>query len=79
MQEASAPICNSYEQAYARQLNSYTGGAQSHQSPLQARGSIQVNAMDIRKNKALWIVGQILLVSLGLAVMAGGWMVIGTG
>ena len=34
--------------------------------------------MDIRKNKALWIVGQVLLVSLALAVMAGGWIVIGT-
>lgn len=40
---------------------------------------IRVNLMDIRKNKALWIVGQILLVSLALAVMAGGWIVIGTG
>lgn len=34
--------------------------------------------MDIRKNKALWILSQILLVSFALAVMAGGWMVIGT-
>ena len=39
----------------------------------------RVNLMDIRKNKALWIVGQVLLVSLALAVMAGGWIVIGTG
>jgi len=38
----------------------------------------RVNLMDIRKNKALWIVGQVLLVSLALAVMAGGWIVIGT-
>jgi hypothetical protein len=43
------------------------------------RASIQVNVMDIRKNKGLWILGQILLVSFALAVMAGGWMVIGTG
>jgi hypothetical protein len=35
--------------------------------------------MDIRRNKALWIMGQILLVSLALAMMAGGWMVIGMG
>ena len=34
--------------------------------------------MDIRKNKALWILSQILLVSFALAVMAGGWMVFGT-
>lgn len=35
--------------------------------------------MDVRKNKALWIVGQVLLVSLALAAMAGGWFVIGAG
>ena len=35
--------------------------------------------MDIRNNKGLWILGQILLVLFALAVMAGGWMVIGTG
>jgi hypothetical protein len=35
--------------------------------------------MDIRRNKALRIIGQTLLVSLALAMMAGGWMVIGTG
>jgi hypothetical protein len=43
------------------------------------RASKQVNVMDIRRNKALRIVGQILLVSLALATMIGGWIVIGTG
>jgi hypothetical protein len=35
--------------------------------------------MDIKKNKALRIAGQTLLVSLALATMIGGWIVIGTG
>jgi hypothetical protein len=35
--------------------------------------------MDIRKSKALRIVGEILLVSLALATMYGGWIVIWTG
>jgi len=50
-----------------------TGGRLAH------RVLVQVNVMDIRRNKALWIMGQILLVSLALAMMAGGWMVIGMG
>jgi hypothetical protein len=41
--------------------------------------SIQVNVVDIRRNKALRIVGQTLLVLLALATMIGGWIVIGTG
>ena len=40
---------------------------------------VQVNVMDIRRNKALRIIGQTLLVSLALAMMVGGWMVIGMG
>jgi hypothetical protein len=35
--------------------------------------------MDIRRNKALRIVGLTLLVSLALVAMIGGWIVIGTG
>jgi TRAP-type C4-dicarboxylate transport system permease small subunit len=50
-----------------------TGGRVAHQV------LVQVNVMDIRRNKALRIIGQTLLVSLALAMMAGGWMVIGTG
>jgi hypothetical protein len=40
---------------------------------------IRVNMMNIRENKALNVVGQILLVLLALATMFGGWIVIGTG
>jgi hypothetical protein len=42
-------------------------------------GLTQVNVMDIRKNKALRIVGEILLVSLALATIYGGWIVIWAG
>lgn len=35
--------------------------------------------MNIRENKALSVVGQILLVLLAVATMFGGWIVIGTG
>jgi hypothetical protein len=38
-----------------------------------------MNVMDIRRNKTLRIVGQILLVSLALATMIAGWILIGTG
>jgi hypothetical protein len=36
----------------------------------------RAEAMDIRKNKGLRIAGQALLVSLALATMIGGWIVI---
>lgn len=39
----------------------------------------QVNVMDIRRNRALRFVGLTLLVSLAVATMVGGVMVIWTG
>lgn len=39
----------------------------------------QVNVMDIRRNRALRFVGLTLLVSLAVATMVGGIMVIWTG
>jgi len=54
-------------------VQSVPGGRMAH------RVLIQVNVMDIRRNKALRIVGQTLLVSLALATMFGGWIVIWTG
>jgi TRAP-type C4-dicarboxylate transport system permease small subunit len=50
-----------------------SGGHMAH------RALIQVNVMDVRRNKALRIVGQTLLVSLALATVYGGWIVIWTG